>query len=95
MKEIGTKREVLCKKAQKTKKGDTYEQLINLNKKYATIAKRSESAQNSPWRTHVYNYAKKQKISYANALTDPNCKKGYVKIVKKKEDKSTKASTSK
>lgn len=84
MKDIGTRREVLCKKARQTKKGETRESLTTENKKYATIAKRSDSAQNSPWRTHVYNYAKKKNVSYANALTDPNCKKGYVKIVKTK-----------
>lgn len=87
MKEVGTKKEVLRKKAQKTKKGDTLETLIAANAKYASIAKRSDSAQNSPWRTHVYNYAKKNKISYANALSDPNCKKGYVKVVKEVKKK--------
>lgn len=82
MKEIGSKREVLCKKAQKTKKGETLASLTAADKKHASIAKRSESAQNSPWRNHVVNYSKKKKISYANALTDPECRKGYVKVIK-------------
>lgn len=82
MKDVGSKREVLCKKAQRTKKGETRDVLTASDKKHATIAKRSESAQNSPWRNHVVAYSKKRKISYANALTDPDCKKGYVKVVK-------------
>lgn len=82
MKEVGSKREVLCKKATKTKKGDTYESLLTADKRYATIAKRSESAQNSPWRKHVVSFSKKKKITYASALTDPECKTSYVRISK-------------
>lgn len=82
MKDIGSKREVLCKKASKTKKGDTFESLRNADKRYATIAKRSESAQNSPWRKHVVSFSKKKKITYASALTDPDCKMSYVRISK-------------
>lgn len=82
MKETGTRREVLRKTAQKTKKGETYDVLVSIDKKFASIAKRSQSAQNSPWRKHVLDYCKKKKISYSSALSDPNCKKGYVKIVK-------------
>lgn len=82
MKETGTRREVLRKTAQKTKKGETYDVLVNIDKKFASIAKRSQSAQNSPWRKHVLEYCKRKKISYSSALSDPNCKKGYVKIVK-------------
>lgn len=91
MKEVGTRKEVLCRKAFKTKKGDTRESLTSTDKKYATIAKRSESAINSPWRNHVINYSKKNKISYANALADPNCKKGYTRVVKTPKVKTSKA----
>lgn len=82
MKETGTRREVLRKTAQKTKKGETYDVLVKIDKKFASIAKRSQSAQNSPWRKHVLEYCKRKKISYSSALSDPNCKKGYVKIEK-------------
>lgn len=92
MKEIGTRKEVLCRKAFKTKKGDTRDSLTTTDKKYATIAKRSEGALNSPWRSHVINYSKKNKISYANALSDPNCKKGYTPVVKQPKVKISKTS---
>lgn len=82
MKDIGTKREVLCRKAIRTKKGCTYETLTTADKKNASIAKRSEGTQNSPWRRHVVNFSKKQKISYATALSHPECKTSYVKIIK-------------
>jgi hypothetical protein len=91
MKEVGTRKEVLCRKAFKTKKGDTRESLTSNDKRYATVAKRSEGALNSPWRNHVLNYSKKNKISYANALADPNCKKGYTKVVKVKKKPSESA----
>lgn len=87
MKEFGTKREVAKKIAMKTKKGATYESLIAEEKRYASLAKRSISAQNSPWRKHVMDYAKKRKISYSTALADPNCKKGYTPVVKVKKQK--------
>lgn len=82
MKETGTRKEVLKKVAKKTKIGETFESLTTSNKKYASMAKRSESAQNSPWRLHVLNYGKKKKLSYSAALADPDCKKTYVKVVK-------------
>lgn len=83
MKEYGTKKEVIKRLATMTKKGATYESLINDDKRYASMAKRSESAQNSPWRKHVVEFSRKKKISYSAALADPNCKKGYVRVVKK------------
>lgn len=89
MKEIGTRKEVLCRKAFKTKKGDTRDSLTATDKRHASTAKRSESAQNSPWRAHVISYAKKNKSTYAAALTDPNCRKGYVKVVKVPKVKKT------
>lgn len=88
MKETGSKKEVIRKKALKTKKGDTYDSLIASDKKYASYAKRSESANNSPWRKHVMKYCEKKKINYSAALSDPNCKKGYNKLVKTKKTKS-------
>jgi hypothetical protein len=90
MKEVGTRKQVLCKKAVKTKKGETYESLISSDKKYASTAKRSESSLNSPWRAHVLAFSKKKGISYANAISDPNCKSSYKRtpVVKKtKENK--------
>lgn len=94
MKEVGTKREVIRKTALKTKRGDTYDSLVTVNKRYASMAKRSESAQNSPWRKHVIAYSKKKKISYSAALADPNCKKGYVKVEKKKPIQNSSSETS-
>lgn len=76
-------------KQPRQKKGDTYESLRNADKKYASIAKRSESAQNSPWRKHVVNFSKKKKITYASALTDPDCKTTYVRVTKPAKPKST------
>jgi hypothetical protein len=86
MKEIGSRKQVLCRKAFKTKKGETIESLTSSDKRYASTAKRSESAQNSPWRAHVIAYSKKKGISYANAISDANCKATYKKVpvIKKK-----------
>lgn len=89
MKEFGTKREVAKRVATRTKKGLTHEMLVAEEKRYASLAKRSISAQNSPWRKHVMDYAKKKKISYSSALADPNCKKGYTPVVKMKKKKET------
>jgi len=90
MKEVGTKKEVLCRKAFKTKKGDTRESLTAADKRFASIAKRSDSANNSPWKSHVLSYCKKNNVSYASALGDPNCKSSYKKTVKVKVAKKKK-----
>lgn len=99
MKEVGSVKEVLCRKAFKTKKGETRETLTASDKKLALIAKRSDSANNSPWKSHVLAYCKKKKISYASALGDPNCKSSYkrpaskVVVTKKKSNKTSKETT--
>jgi len=90
MKEVGSRKQVLCRKAFKTKKGETLESLTSSDKKYASIAKRSESAVNSPWRAHVIAYSKKKGISYANAISDPNCKSTYKRAPIVKKSKKTK-----
>lgn len=84
MKEVGTRKEVLCNKAIRTAKGFNKESLVATDRKFASTAKRSESAQKSPWRAHVISYSKKNKVSYSAALADPNCKSGYTKSVKPK-----------
>ena len=89
MKEIGTRKEVLCNKAFRTAKGFTKDSLISSDKKFASTAKRSESAQKSPWRAHVLSYSKKNKISYSAALADSTCKNSYVPCTKKSKKASS------
>ena len=38
----------------------------------------------SQWIEHVKEFAKKNKMSYSSALTDPKVKKGYVPVGDKK-----------
>lgn len=94
MKEIGTPKQVVTKKAQKTKKGQTYDDLIQI-KKYATLNNRSGKAKSSSWSVHVKTFAEKNKLSYASALGDPRCSKSYTKqtpkIKVKKENSSSSA----
>lgn len=87
MRETGTPKQVLTKKAQKTKKGATYDDLIK-TPKYATIAKRSEKANSSSWGNHVKKHATKYKLTYAASLADPRCKNTYTKVVKVKKEKT-------
>ena len=79
MKALGTKKEVLCGKATKTKKGLTRENLCQMDVKLASRAKRSAGAQKSPWTAHVLAHAKKKGISFAAALADPSTKGSYKK----------------
>lgn len=89
--EIGTRKQVLCKKAKQTKQGKNYDTLIAENPKFASIAKRSAGAQSSKWREHVLNYAKKHKLTYGAALSHPNCKKTYTKVTPKPKKSDTSA----
>jgi hypothetical protein len=36
----------------------------------------------NPWIQHVKSYAKKNKLTYSCALSDPNCKSSYKRPVK-------------
>ena len=41
--------------------------------------KKSKSSKTSPWIAHVKSYSAKNGMNYAEALTDPGCKKSYKK----------------
>lgn len=98
MKSVGTKKEVICGKATKTKKGLTRENLCQMDIKLASRAKRSAGAQKSPWTAHVLAHAKKKGISFAAALADPSTKGAYKRpnkdsAPKTKEKKAKKETT--
>lgn len=77
MKQVGTKKQVIKKKAFKTKSGETLSSLLEKDPSLHKSVNRSDGAHKSKWTKHIKQYAKSNNISYSQALADPKCKQAY------------------